>query len=309
MSKFLTTEKFINKARLVHGNKYNYSLVKYKDPKSKIKILCKEHGMFEQIPYSHLKGHGCCKCGNILTSAKNNYNTNEFILKSKLTHNNIDYSLVEFINSRLKVKLICTINGHGWFEQTPDNHINKNKGCPKCAIELRANKKRKTNKEFIKKSNFKHDNKYNYSQVNYINNSTKVKIICPTHGIFIQTPNNHLFGQGCPSCNDSKGGLEIKKILNKNNIIFIKEYKFKDCKNKKPLPFDFYLPDYNICIEFNGRQHYEPVKIFGGVKQLVTQQKNDKIKVDYCNKNNIKLVVIKHSENIEEIMKEKLKFS
>jgi hypothetical protein len=123
---------------------------------------------------------------------------------------------------------------------------------------------------FTQKSNIVHFYKYDYSLVEYINNKTKVKIICKEHGIFEQTPGNHKSGHGCPA---------QKNIIGK-------------------LRFDFYLPKHNTCIEFNGRQHYESVSIYGGQIGLRKQIKNDNIKVEYCRKNNIQLIIIKYDESI-----------
>ena len=150
--------------------------------------------------------------------------------------------------------------------------------------------------------------KYDYSLVDYTDSKTKVKIICPKHGVFEQIPSGHLNGRGCSKCKESKGEKIIRAYLMGNNIKFISQKRFKDCRDKYPLPFDFYLPDYNTCIEFNGRQHYVPVELFGGQNQLNKQKKNDRIKMMYCDKNKIALIIIKHNENVgEKLINEILK--
>jgi very-short-patch-repair endonuclease len=158
--------------------------------------------------------------------------------------------------------------------------------------------------EFISKSKEIHDNIYDYSLANYKNMKSKIKIICLIHGIFNQTAVHHLLGCGCPICNSSKGENEIRKYLKKYNIIFKEQKKFENCKNKKELPFDFYLLDYNICIEYDGKQHFEPVQYFGGDKNFIIIQKHDKIKTNFCANNNITLIRIPYTENnIENIIK------
>ena len=128
--------------------------------------------------------------------------TDEFIRESNILHNyKYDYSKVNYIDSHSKVTIICPV--HGEFLQTPDKHVN-GQGCPECAKITRAKSISSNTDEFIKKSNKVHNNKFDYSKVSYINNSTKVCIICPTHGEFWQTPFKHLIGQGCPKCAGNK---------------------------------------------------------------------------------------------------------
>ena len=128
--KKLTTEEFIKKARQVHGDKYDYSKVNYTNNRTKVCIICKEHGEFWQTPNKHLLGQGCPICGNILISFKKRSNESEFINKSKSIYGNkYDYSKVKYINARTKVCIICPTHGEFW--QRPDDHLH-NKECPIC---------------------------------------------------------------------------------------------------------------------------------------------------------------------------------
>lgn len=279
----LTTKDFIKKAKEIHGNKYDYSLVNYKNNKTNIKIIC-DGKIYEQSPKSHLKGM------NVKSLSKN-----DFIKKAKIIHNNkYDYSLVEFDNTTDYIKIICP--EHGIFEQIINNHLRK-KGCNKCAID----QKTLTTNEFIKNAVKLHKNKYDYSLASYVNAHKKIKIICPEHGIFNQTPNSHIIKkQGCPICNENKGEKEIRLFLIDKNIKYKQQKRFNKCKNKKCLPFDFYLPKYNICIEYDGEQHYKSIEYFGGENGFLYRQINDKIKNEYCNNNNIRLIRIRYDENITE---------
>jgi hypothetical protein len=282
----LTKEEFIQKTKIVHGDKYDYSLVDYTGIKNKISIVCQEHGIFKQSPESHLSGSGCGKCANNIR-----FSLNEFIKKSNEKHNNVyNYSLVDYKKSKDKVKIICPI--HGFFEQKASNHMRGDR-CPSC-----TGNKRLTNDEFIIKAKETHGTRYDYKLVNYTNNSSKISIICRIHGEFDQQPNNHINGNGCPKCKESKGEKEIRKFLIENSIEFISQYRFKYCRNILPLPFDFYLPKYNTCIEFQGRQHYVPVKIWGGLNAMLDIQKRDKIKMEYCRDNNIPLIIVKHNNKV-----------
>ena len=122
-------------------------------------------------------------------------------------------------------------------------------------------------------------------------------------------PSDHLSGYGCPRCYESKGETAIAKFLTSNNINYIREKKFDDCKNKSQLPFDFFLPDYNLLIEYDGKQHFEPVDYFGGIDGLNKCIINDKIKNKYAEDNKIKLLRIKYNNfnNINNILEEEIK--
>lgn len=237
----------------------------------------------------------------------------QFINKAKAKHNNYyDYSLVKYIQSNIKVKIICP--KHGIFEQQPNNHLHGQR-CIKCMGD-NVRKARISNTEnFVEKSKKVHGNKYDYSLVKYKTGKDKVIIICPKHGEFLQTPFAHSspsMKQGCPHCNISKGEDEIEKYLIKNNIEYTTQYTFIDCinpKTSKKLPFDFYLPEHNIIIEYHGEQHYKKTGYFekraGGLKEL---QYRDQIKKDYCQSKSTTFIEISYTEfnNIEKILKEKI---
>jgi len=226
--------------------------------------------------------------------------TEEFIIKAKSIHGNkYDYSKVNYLNVRTKVKIICY--KHGEFNQTPNKHL-KNSGCPKCGFISRCNKVRSNTKEFIEKTKNIHGNKYDYSKVNYVGKENKVIIICSKHGEFNQTPHNHLSGNGCPICRESKGEIKIREFLIKNNISFIAQKRFNDCRYILPLPFDFYLPKHNICIEYQGIQHYKPRCKFGGEKEFKKIKIKDLIKLNYCEEKKINLITINYKENVNEIL-------
>jgi len=280
--------EYIEKAKKVHDNKYDYSLVIYKNAKSMIKIICPEHGEFKQKAYSHLDGIGCSKC-----SENYNYSTEEYIEKVKKVHGNkYDYSLAEYKNNKTKIKIICSI--HGIFEQNPKSHLNGH-GCQKCFFDENTDNKQ----DFVNKSKNKHGNKYDYSLVEYINSYTNVKIICPNHGIFEQRPSTHTNGGGCSLCKESKGEREVSLYLDDKNIKYERQKIFEDCKDVRHLPFDFYLPKYNMCIEYDGLQHFKPIEFFGGEKTFLLTKEHDRIKNEYCEDNGIKLIRIKYNQKIK----------
>lgn len=184
----LKTIAFIERARLIHGDKYDYSKVEYINSRSKVCIICPEHGEFWQKPSSHLQGKGCSKC-----CGTKKLTTEEFIERAKKIHGDkYDYSKVVYINNHTKVCIICPIHGEFW--QTPKNHL-KSVGCYKCSKVFPL-----TKEIFEKRGKIIHGDKYDYSKVEYINYETKVCIICKEHGEFWQTPHDHLSGYGCPFC-------------------------------------------------------------------------------------------------------------
>ena len=284
----------LNRFKNIHGNKYDYSLVNYVNSNTKVKILCPIHGQFEQSPRHHYNGRACPTCAGVKP-----YTTETFIKKSKEIHGDkYDYSLVKYKNNSTKVELICP--KHATFNVRPNDHLSKKSGCIRC---LSYDKD-----IFINKSNQIHNNKYDYSLVRYKTNQDKIKIICPLHSEFSQKLINHVNGTGCPRCNDSKGEKGIVKLLNDRNIKYEREYIFNDCVNEKFLKFDFYLIDYNLCIEYDGEYHFQPHWSDNDGSLLKKQQKRDKIKDKYCENNNIRLLRINYKEkDIEKILIENLK--
>lgn len=234
----------------------------------------------------------------------------QFEYKSNLVHNNLyDYSKSVYIDNNTYVTIICNVEGHGEFPQIPSSHMNGN-GCPKC-----AGNEKLTKQQFEDKSNLVHNKFFcdGYTDVIYIDNRTPVDIKCPVegHGIFTQTPSSHMNGNGCPKCRNSRGETETERILIKYNIAYEKQKKFDYCKHKNRLPFDFYLIDRNILIEFDGEQHFNKRSRFNKkFNNFESIQRNDKIKTDYCINNNIELIRIHYKEfrnkNIENYLKNKL---
>lgn len=289
MPKKLTTEEFVHKSIEIHGNFFDYSLLEYKNNQNKVKIICSVHGVFELPACKHLQGRGCPNCSGYKIS------NDDFVSRAKSIHGDkYDYSQVEYKQMHKKVKIICSV--HGEFSQTPDRHLVG--GCDKCAREKWGRDKTLTNKEFLDRSDSIHEFKYDYSLVDYKHGHEKVKIICPIHGEFQQLPTNHLRGKGCQSCGDSKGEREIRKWLEENSVKYISQKKFKNCRNILPLPFDFYLPEHNICIEYDGEQHFRSIKMFGGDKGYQLIIKNDEIKTNFCRTNNMILIRITYKDDI-----------
>ena len=191
----LTTNEFIERAKEIHGNKYNYSNVEYKNAVTKIRILCNQHGSFQQLPYNHLAGRGCRQCN----PGPNLSNTETFILHSQKIHGNkYDYKKVRYVNNHTKVNIRCSI--HGDFFQRPNDHLSGH-ACHLCANQKNSTDKFKSKQEFIQNAVRIHKNRYDYTGSNYVGCMFKLEIKCrKCKSSFWQTPNDHLDGHGCPKC-------------------------------------------------------------------------------------------------------------
>ena len=190
---FKRKNKFIERAKIIHGDKYDYSKVDYINTHTKIIIICKKHGEFGQTPHHHKRGQGCPKCQYTYKLT-----LNDFIEKAVKVHGNTyNYSKVNYINFETKVIIICKI--HGEFSQTPHHH-NSGQGCPKCKPIKISEKSRLTLDVFIEDAVKVHGGTYDYSKVDYIKSDIKIIIGCKIHGDFEQAPSHHKKGQGCPKC-------------------------------------------------------------------------------------------------------------
>ena len=254
------TESFINEC-LTKDNVENISFneVVYVNNKTKVKMVCHckdengiEHGEFYIAPSHFLSGERCPKCRYVKSATKKRRDITEVIELANNIHNNkYDYSLItSYKNDREKLPIIC--KEHGLFYQTMNNHIKGKQGCPKCGKLKSSFEKSLTTEEFITRSNERHNNKYDYSKVEYVKSADKVKIICPTHGEFEQIARNHIFGQGCPKCFQEKSNFEkelfeyIKSIL-PNEVVIEND---RTLLNGKEI--DIYIPNLKIGFEANG---------------------------------------------------------
>ena len=284
-SKALQLNTFIEKAKQIHGNKYDYSKVNYVNGNTKVCIICPKHDEFWQRPSSHLNGAGCKLCFE--DKKKNLYNITqqEFIDKCQNTHGNkYDYSKVVYTNGKSKICIICPKHGEFWQEAYSHSIGN---GCPKCASILIAEKKTLTQKEFIENSQKIHGDKYNYAKVKYSNARDKVLITCPEHGDFWQMADSHMRGHGCPVCGNSLSipENEIYSFLKENTNFEIEQ------RNRyiiKPYELDLYIPDKNIAIEFNG--------IYWHSSKFVDNKNKHLQKLNLCKANNIKLIQVFEDE-------------
>lgn len=280
------TNIFISKAKKIHGDTYSYAEAEYRGSEIPVSIICKTHGVFWQTPHGHLKGHGCKACSKIRFSDKMRTTHEKYINKVREVHNNrYDYTNTKYTGIMNKITYRCP--EHGMVTQSAKGHLVHS--CPECAIKDRT----MTTKEFVDKAILVHDNKYDYSKVNYTKYGNPIIIICKKHGEFIQNPHDHLRGSGCLKCISSAAEQIISDILDRNHIKYLKEY-YLDTYNFR---YDFYLPELNILIEYDGLQHFIPINIWGGEEQYLKRKENDKFKTTLANSLNIPLIRIPHGPN------------
>ena len=302
MSKKLTHEEFMERFYIKNENAENIEILgEYKGSKIKIKCKCRIDGYeWEVTPNDLLNGYGCPKC-----SGKMKLTHEEFISRMKEINDNIEI-LGKYVNNNTKIKCKCKIDEYEW-ETIPKNLL-KGQGCPKCARNAK-----KTTEEF--KREMKKINENIEILGEYINDSTKIKVRCKIDGYEWEVkPNDLLKGIGCPKCNESKGEKRVAKYLDNKNIEYERQYKFDNCKSKKELPFDFYIPSLNIAIEYDGEYHYMIINrgksdtYERAFNRFVGTKVRDTIKTIYCKENNIKLIRIPYwdFDKIEEILEKEL---
>lgn len=294
----LTMAEFVRRAIAAHGARYDYSRVQYQSVNKKVEIVCSEHGPFWMRPADHTckRPQGCPKCWTKVHPMMRPSTKEHWVARARKTHGDkYDYSKVQYVNDGAKVEIVCSI--HGAFWQKAGNHL-LNRGCRLCGIEVRGQARRRELDEVIRESQGMHGDIYDYSKVVYRGQTKKIRIVCPQHGDFWQLPENHYKrGDGCPRCGGSSGEKRIEDVLEGLSVRFEREKRFKSCRDKKPLRFDFWLPDHSTCIEYQGRQHYYVVPgHFGGEQGLIDRQRRDSIKADWCAANGVNLLVIPYQE-------------
>ena len=272
-----THEEYVAEARKV--NPYIEVVGKYNGALTKILHKCKKDGYEWYVsPHNVLQGQSCPRCSGV-----ERYSHEEYVKRVAKVNPNVEV-LGKYIDSKTKILHRCKIDGYEW--SAFPSVVLQGGGCPKCAGNAKI-----THEEYI----------IQVAKVNpsievlerYAGYHTKILHKCKTDGYeWYASPSNILHGFGCPKCNTSKGEKAIEEWINKQNILYESQKRFFDCRDKKPLPFDFYLPEYDICIEYQGQQHYESIKYFGGKSKFEDQIKKDNIKKEYCKKNNILLIEI-----------------
>ena len=308
--KKLNNISFIERAQSIHGDRYDYSYVEYVNMSTKVVIVCPDHGNFSQSPSNHiLKRAGCPTCARlkfISNSKSRAKDTQWFITQSvKIHKSQYDYTKVLYKNQQEPVEIVCPT--HGSFFQRPSDHIYGKHGCPKCGLCHSKISRIKGTRSFIEESRRIHGDVYDYQNVNYANGSTPVTITCSKHGKFEQKPQYHTKGSGCPKCAGTRGEKMILHILDKHNIPYVFQHSFHTCVSRTgtKLVFDFYLPNHNILIEFDGELHEHFIPHFHKSKTKFEELKErDNIKNTFAEREGMMLVRLKELkyETIENLI-------
>lgn len=281
---------------------------KYINAKTPIDHYCEVHNITSKItPYNALHGAGCVKCHFERISNQRRKTRDEYILE--LSIKNPTVKLVgEYINAKTPTEHYCEIHQVTW-NISPSAAL-QGQGCQFCKNERIGDALKKSEEQYIKELSIIHPNIVLRGQ--YIGANIPTLHECLIHSYkWYPTPGNLLGGHGCPKCNESKGETQISLWLEQNKIINVPQKRFDDCCNTKPLPFDFYIPESNVCIEYQGEQHYRPVN-FGGISDkeaynnFLKIQYHDEIKRNYCMENNIELICIPYWEDIDKYLNKNL---
>ena len=287
----------------IKTEKLGYQLLttkeEYVKASEKNKIRCPNGHEYEQILNDLFQGHGCKKCAYKRNGEKQKLNY-EYV-KNKIDELGFILLSNEYYNIDSKIKVKCKKCGHIFY---PTFHnLQKGSGCPNCFNKIRGKSSLISYEERLK-----YVQSFGYDIITpkneYKNADTKVILKCDKGHLYECKLHDFYNGNRCPKCNQSKGEVKIKKYLKDNNIFYKEQYKFEDCKAQRKLPFDFYLPDYNLIIEYDGKQHFEISSFFGDIDSFIGIKVRDTIKNIYCKKNNINLIRIPYWEydNIENIL-------
>ena len=233
MSKRETLEEFKVKAFKVHGDRYDYSKVDLQGNSVKVIVVCKEHGNFLITPGHHKTGKGCRQCSIKENSIKCKELWADYLEFVKTKHDNkYSYKSPQDNYRPLRLQVICPT--HGEFDISSTSH-KSGKGCMKCAIENRANQRRDTTEDFIKKARAFHGDRYDYSETDVVNDFTKVKITCRLHGTFKIAPYSHKQGSGCKPCavenNPTLQRDSLETFIEKARSVHGDKYSYKEIED------------------------------------------------------------------------------
>lgn len=299
-----SVDDFVRQAREIHGDKYTYDDIDSStfDMRKKVQIKCPSHGTFPVLAVNHVsRKSGCKKCADENLSVLKSKGAEKFIEESKLRFGDaFEYIDIPYKNQKSIVKLRCTYHGVV-FDVCANNHLScESGGCTACTAE---HKRRYVISwpEMLQRFQSVHGDKYDYSQVQYVNRQEAITVICKEHGPFPTRAALHELGSGCPICGKWRRVAKICHYLSLMNIKYKTEHWYSDCRRVNPLRFDIYLPDYGhsgALIEHDGVQHTVAVKGFGGEEQLKYIQENDTIKNEYCISKGIPLLRINHDDDL-----------
>lgn len=322
MNSSMTTAEYIEQAKIVHGDKYDYSPTDYCSYKKMIQIRCKVHDyVFQMLPRTHLNGAGCpiCEQENLMEYEQRKqeilekrkvkwerikqkreiskeilsskpagiaYGVEEFLRLARLIHgDDFEYPNIKQEYKNLNTPITIHCNEHNWdFPQAPSKHL-KGQGCPRCIG------RHQTTESFIQDATYLHQNRYSYEKTEFVGAEKKVIITCKTHGDFKMLPGEHLRGKGCPHCATSILEKKVISFLKKEtNFIIEPQKQFSWLKTSRTMPLDIYLPELHLAIECQGMQHFHANEMFGGKEAFKIQKQKDELKHRQCKEHGITIL-------------------
>lgn len=288
MPKKLTQEEFLERALKIRPT-WDFSKAKYMGSQIKVEVTCNKGHKHFPTPGAIFIGQGCKKCKYERQVKKQTLTQKQFLTRMKKDWPNYDCTKAKYINALTKVIITCD-NGH-CFNIRPNDLFNKH-GCKICSNQKNGERNRLTQNQFDIKAKNKFP-AYDFSKSKYVNKYTKIEVTCDKKHTYMANPGDILGGHGCPVCCQSKGEKIIRDFLINKNINFSQEFKFNTCKNKRELPFDFYIPHKNLLIEYQGEQHFDTfrsLRYYGGKKAFLKRQQNDCIKSTWAKEHGYKLL-------------------
>ena len=289
--KWRNKDMFQKESDKIHNNEYE--IISFENGNKHVGIKHKLCGsIFNQIGNNHLRGDRCFNCYGSKKLSKD-----DIIERSKVKWNDTYEILSDDIHYNKKSIIRHKLCGYE-YSQLIYAHL-LGSGCPKCAGNAPL-----TISSTQEKSDKVHN--FEYEILSEPKGAfSKIEIRHKKCGrVFNQTVTDHLSGCGCSVCNQSKFENHIEDILKRLDIVYDRQKTFNGCKFKNKLRFDFYLPSYNTCIEFDGIQHFKPIRFFGGKLAFDNLKIKDEIKNKYCNDNNINLIRFNYNDDIEFIKNE-----
>lgn len=284
-----TNEWYIDEVKKI--SPHIIPLEPYIDCRTRLKHYCVKHQYeWAAIPDNILNGHGCKYCGTDIITEKNTCTFEQYVKELHEINPNV-VCIGKYKNKATRTEHKCLVDGYIW--DTIPSYLLSGRGCPKCANQLPI-----TNKIF--RERIQEINPDIEVISDYINAKTPMAFRCKVcNNVWETTPDSIMMGSGCPVCKESHGEREIRNWLKDHHIRFESQKKFDGCKRERELPFDFYVPDYNTVIEYDGAQHYRPVDYFGGEAAFKLLQERDRIKTAFCEESNIGLLRIPYNKDVK----------
>lgn len=278
---------FVSRATEIHGDKYDYCLVNYRNRTTKVTITCPDHGSFRQTPSNHIsRKSGCPKCAAQENGDRTRHSLDDFIRAADEQHlGRYNYSFVNYVNASTPVSIECY--KHGIFKQAPADH-KAGHGCPKCGFDNLPGAPSTPFETFVERAKEIYGDRFEYVRDSYFVLRYKTKVICPAHGEFETLPNNFLGGTGCPKCGETRLETFIRSFLDEHKI----DYIYKDKSGAagrgvtRKLELDFYVPSLKTAIETNGIYWHSSAQ----TKDKGWARKHQKLKHDNCSQNDIRLI-------------------